>query len=117
MIPIADIDLIARNTGGKWGRVFTWGENGVASKHLTFERTAKSATGKVESRPRIHREGAEGRSEVSFLEAPTWKIPTVSPHSRVLVLVDESNVGSSAGAWSLDRVDDVGTDLFVALQL
>jgi hypothetical protein len=21
MIPIADIDLIARNTGGKWGRV------------------------------------------------------------------------------------------------
>jgi hypothetical protein len=45
------------------------------------------------------------------------KIPTVSPHSRVLVLVDESNVGSSAGAWLLDRVDDVGTDLFVALQL
>jgi len=22
MIPIADIDLIARNTGGKWGRIF-----------------------------------------------------------------------------------------------
>jgi len=21
MIPIADIDLIARNTGGKWGRI------------------------------------------------------------------------------------------------
>jgi hypothetical protein len=41
----------------------------------------------------------------------------VSPHSRVLVLVDESNVGSSVGAWLLDRVDDVGTDLFVALQL
>jgi hypothetical protein len=35
----------------------------------------------------------------------------------VLVLVDESNVGSSAGAWLLDRVDNVGTDLFVALQL
>jgi hypothetical protein len=37
--------------------------------------------------------------------------------SRVLVLVDESNVGSSVGAWLLDRADDVGTDLFVALQL
>jgi hypothetical protein len=24
MIPIADIDLIARNTGGKWGRVIDW---------------------------------------------------------------------------------------------
>jgi hypothetical protein len=24
MIPIADIDLIARNTGGKWGRVIAW---------------------------------------------------------------------------------------------
>ena len=34
-----------------------------------------------------------------------------------LVLVDESNVGSSVGAWLLDRVDDVATDLFVALQL
>ena len=31
--------------------------------------------------------------------------------------VNESNVGSSAGAWLLDRVDDVGPDLFVALQL
>ena len=41
----------------------------------------------------------------------------VSPHSRVLVLVDESNVGSSVGAWSLDRVDDVTANLFVALQL
>ncbi len=39
------------------------------------------------------------------------------PHSRVSVLVDESNVGSSGGAWLLDRADDVGTDLFVALQL
>jgi hypothetical protein len=29
----------------------------------------------------------------------------------------KSNVGSSVGAWLLDRVDDVGTDLFVALQL
>ena len=29
----------------------------------------------------------------------------------------ESNVGSSIGAWLLDRVDDIGTDLFVALQL
>ena len=40
-----------------------------------------------------------------------------SYRSRVLILVDESNVGSSVGAWLLDRVDDVGTDLFVALQL
>jgi hypothetical protein len=24
MISIADIDLIARNTGGKWGRVIDW---------------------------------------------------------------------------------------------
>ncbi len=32
-------------------------------------------------------------------------------------VVDESNVGSSVGAWLLDRVNDVGTDLFVALQL
>ena len=40
-------------------------------------------------------------------------------HARVgvLLLVDEPNVGSSAGAWLLDRVDNVGTDLFVALQL
>jgi len=40
-------------------------------------------------------------------------------HARagVLLLVDESNVSSSVGAWLLDRVDDVGTDLFVALQL
>jgi hypothetical protein len=45
------------------------------------------------------------------------KIPTVSPHSRVLVLVDELNAGSLAGAWLLARVDDVATDLFVALQL
>jgi hypothetical protein len=45
------------------------------------------------------------------------KDPDVSPHSRVLVLVDGSNIGSSVGAWLLDRVDDVGTDLFVALQL
>jgi hypothetical protein len=36
MIPIADIDLIARNTRGKEN-----GENGVASKHLTFERPEK----------------------------------------------------------------------------
>jgi hypothetical protein len=42
---------------------------------------------------------------------------TVSRHSRVLVLMDESNVCSSVVAWLLDRVDDVGTDLFVALQL
>jgi hypothetical protein len=35
----------------------------------------------------------------------------------VLVPVDESNVGSSIGAWLLARVDDVATDLFVALQL
>jgi hypothetical protein len=34
MTPIADIDLIARNTGGKWGRVFTWGENGVSLKNF-----------------------------------------------------------------------------------
>jgi len=45
------------------------------------------------------------------------KIPTVSPHSKVLLLVDESNVSSSVGAWLLARVDDVGTNLFVALQL
>ena len=32
-------------------------------------------------------------------------------------VVDESDVGSSVGAWSLDRADDVATDLFVALQL
>ena len=32
-------------------------------------------------------------------------------------VVDESNVGSSIGAWLLARVDDVATDLFVALQL
>ena len=30
---------------------------------------------------------------------------------------DESNVGGSAGAWLLARVDDVATGLFVALQL
>ena len=28
-----------------------------------------------------------------------------------------STAGSSVGAWLLDRVDDVRTDLFVALQL
>jgi hypothetical protein len=38
-------------------------------KHLTFELAEKSATGKVEGQPRIHRAGAEGRNEVSFLEA------------------------------------------------
>ena len=40
-------------------------------------------------------------------------------HSRagVLLLVHESNVSSSVGAWLLARVDDVATDLFVALQL
>jgi len=38
-------------------------------------------------------------------------------HPKVLVLVDESNVGSSVGAWLFGRVDDVATDLFVALQL
>jgi hypothetical protein len=32
-------------------------------------------------------------------------------------VVDESNVGSSIGAWLLARADDVATDLFVALQL
>lgn len=32
-------------------------------------------------------------------------------------VVDESNVASSTGAWLLARVDDVATDLFVALQL
>jgi hypothetical protein len=32
-------------------------------------------------------------------------------------VVDESNVGNSAGACLLARVDDVTTDLFVALQL
>jgi hypothetical protein len=36
---------------------------------------------------------------------------------RVLVLVDESNVGTSVRARLLARVDDVATDLFVALQL
>ena len=36
MIPIADIDLIARNTRGKEN-----GENGVASEDLTFERSEK----------------------------------------------------------------------------
>jgi hypothetical protein len=51
------------------------------------------------------------------VKAGIRKIPTVSPHSRVLVLLDESNAGRSVGAWLLDRVDDVGTDLFVALQL
>ena len=45
------------------------------------------------------------------------KATTVSPHSRVLVLVDKPDVGSSVDAWLLARVDDVGTDLFVALQL
>ena len=32
-------------------------------------------------------------------------------------VVDESNVGSSVGAWLFGRVDDIGTDLFVAFQL
>jgi hypothetical protein len=36
MIPIADIDLIARNTRGGEN-----GENGVASEDLTFERPEK----------------------------------------------------------------------------
>ena len=36
---------------------------------------------------------------------------------RSVGVVDESNVGSSIGAWLLARVDDVATDLFVALQL
>jgi len=39
------------------------------------------------------------------------------PAFQSVGVVDESNVGSSAGAWLLDRVDDVGTDLFVAFQL
>jgi hypothetical protein len=62
MIPIADIDLIARNT--------------------------------------------RGEDSDSF---PAYQ--------SVLVLVDKSNVGRSAGAWLLDRANDVGTNLFVALQL
>jgi hypothetical protein len=61
MIPIADIDLIARNTRGE----------------------------DSDSLPAFQSVGAG----------------------------DESNVGSSVRAWLLDRVDDVGTDLFVALQL
>ncbi len=32
-------------------------------------------------------------------------------------VMDESNLGRSVGAWLLDRVDDIGADLFVALQL
>jgi hypothetical protein len=43
MIPIADIELIARNTRGQEN-----GENGVASDHFTFELAEKSATGIVE---------------------------------------------------------------------
>ena len=39
------------------------------------------------------------------------------PAFRNVGVVDESNVGSSVGARLLDRVDDVGTDLFVAFQL
>jgi len=39
------------------------------------------------------------------------------PAFQVLVLVDESDVGGSVGAWLFARVDDVATDLFVALQL
>ncbi len=45
------------------------------------------------------------------------KDPDGSRRDRVLVPVDESNVGNSVGAGLLDRADDVGTDLFVALQL
>ncbi len=41
----------------------------------------------------------------------------VSTHSLSVGVVDESNVGSSVGAWLLARVNDVATDLFVALQL
>ena len=41
-------------------------EAGLDLKHLTFELAEKSATGKVESRPRIHRGDAEGRSEIPF---------------------------------------------------
>jgi hypothetical protein len=38
MIPIADIDLIARNTGGKWGRVIAWQTLKVESlKRLSVE--------------------------------------------------------------------------------
>ncbi|PYJ26512.1 MAG: hypothetical protein DME80_02830 [Verrucomicrobia bacterium] len=44
IIPIADIDLIARNTGGKWGRIF-------ASRML-----------KVEALKRDQRRCCEGRS-------------------------------------------------------
>src|SRR5438874_4009879 len=76
-IPIADIDLIARNTRGE--------ENGVASSPFTFNLrwrealppspagSASAHQGTVESLKRDQRrfwEGAEGRSEVSFLEAP-----------------------------------------------
>ena len=39
------------------------------------------------------------------------------PAFQSVGVVDESNVGSSEGAWLLARVDDVATDLFVALQL
>ncbi len=46
IIPIADIDLIARNTrwGEKWGRVFTWEENGLTSK---LRRTSPATAGRL----------------------------------------------------------------------
>jgi hypothetical protein len=40
-----------------------------------------------------------------------------SPRIPSVGVVEESNVGSSIGAWLLARADDVATDLFVALQL
>jgi hypothetical protein len=41
MTPIADIDLIARNTGGKWGRVFA--SRMLKRRSGTKEDVAKSA--------------------------------------------------------------------------
>src|SRR5437867_3280340 len=70
MIPIADIDLIARNTGGKWGRVFTWGENVVASRHLTFEllrnQQRSLRVGKSRRLPKIENKVVPAPARVGF---------------------------------------------------
>ena len=61
----------------------------------------------------------DGRPRHKFQEytkGPRKDPDSLSAFLSVGVVV-ESNVGSSVGAWLLDRVNDVGTDLFVALQL
>ena len=61
----------------------------------------------------------DGRRRHEFQEYTKGprKDPDSLPAFQSVGVVDKSDVGSSVGGWLLARVDDVATDLFVALQL